>query len=245
MSGYDETTYGESIADEYDDLYGTARPAAIDMLAKLAGSGLALELGIGTGRMALPLAERGIAVSGIESSPAMVEKLRAQPFGDKVDITLGDFSLCAAPGQFELIYVVTNTLFCLTKQDDQVACFRNVAARLTDDGVFVVSAYVPNMTWWTNGQGIEIQDISLDRVWIEASRHHAVTQTVDCQYLIIEDGSVRLHPVRVRYVWPSEMDLMARLAGLRLRHRYGGWSRERFTAGSSVHVSIYERDPNQ
>jgi SAM-dependent methyltransferase len=244
MTRYDESTYGDSIADEYDDLYGSARPAAIDMLAELAGSGPALELGIGTGRIGIPLAERGVDVHGIESSQAMVDKLKAQPGGERVTVTLGDFSHCAVPGSFRLVFVVTNTLYCLTTQDDQVACFRNVAARLTPDGVFVVHAYVPNMTWWTNGQGVEIQDISLDRVWLEASRHHAVSQTVDSQYVIIEDGSVRLHPVRIRYVWPAEMDLMARLAGLRLRKRFGGWNGERFTAGSSVHVSVYERDPD-
>jgi SAM-dependent methyltransferase len=246
VKGYGPATFGERVADVYDTWYGTqlaaeSTQAAVDLLADLAAGGKVLELAIGTGRVALPLAARGLSVHGIDASEAMVAKLRAKPGGDAIPVTIGDFADVPTDGSFDLVFLVFNTLFNLTSQAEQVRCFENVARHLAPEGVFVVEAFVPDLTGFVNGQAVRTVHVTADSVYLEASVHDAVAQTVQYQYVAITQGDVRLFPVPMRYAWPSELDLMARLAGLELRQRWGGWDRSAFTALSSSHVSVYAR----
>jgi SAM-dependent methyltransferase len=248
VSDYGPETYGERWADAYDDLtprFASATDAerAADVLARLAGDGRALELAIGTGRIALPLAARGVEVTGIDASEAMIERLRGKPGGDRIAVTVGDFADVAVDGPFRLVFLVFNTLFALLTQDDQVRCFANVAARLDDDGVFVIEAFVPDPGRWDRGQRVEALSVETSAMHLEASRHDPLHQRVDGLHVIVEEGAVRTYPVRIRYAWPAEVDLMARLAGLRLRDRWAGWGGEPFTAASARHVSVFERAP--
>jgi SAM-dependent methyltransferase len=240
---YDASTYGERIADVYDHWPRLPDNAerAVEFLAAAAGAGPILELGIGTGRLALPLAQRGFAVHGIDASPAMVAKLRAKPGGDRITIAMGDFADMTIAGRFSLVFVAFNTFFGLLAQDDQVRCFKGIAEHLSDRGVFVIEAFVPDMSRFAHGQRVGVTDIGTDALYLEASVHDPVAQRVRSHHVVVTKDGVKLYPVEVRYAWPSELDLMARLAGLRLRERWGGWSREAFDASSGVHVSVYEK----
>lgn len=243
MEGYEPATYGDRIAEVYDHLYeGLDTEAAVAVLAELAGEGPVLELAIGTGRLALPLAGHGLEVHGIDASEAMVSKLRAKPGGDRIPVTMGNFADVAVEGRYSLVFVAFNTFFALLFQDEQVRCFENVARRLADGGVFVLEAFAPDLTRFDRDQSISTQHVGLDRVLLDCSRHDALGQRVDSQHVVLGEEGVRLYPVSIRYAWPSELDLMARLAGLRLRERWGGWSREPFTGGSQRHVSVYEKE---
>jgi len=215
--------------------------AAVAFLAELAGSGSVLELAIGTGRIALPLAERGIDVRGIDASEAMVARLRAKPGGDRIRVTIGDFADVAVEGRYTLVYVVFNTLFALQTQEAQIRCFRNVAAHLADGGIFVVEAFVPDLTRFDRDQRIETERVGLDDVWLGLARHYPAEQRVESQHVLLSDREIRLYPVQIRYAFPSELDLMARLAGLRLRDRFDGWKREPFTGATATCVSVYAR----
>ena len=215
--------------------------AAVAFLVELAHAGPALELAIGTGRLALPLAERGIDVHGIDASEAMVARLRSKSRGERIPVTIGDFADVPIEGRYALVYVVFNTLFALQTQEAQIRCFRNVAACLADGGVFVVEAFVPDLSRFDRGQRIEAERVGLDQVWLGAARHHPVEQRVESQHVLLSEQGIRFYPVQIRYAYPSELDLMARLAGLQLRARFGGWRRESFTAASGMHVSVYER----
>ena len=242
MDDYDASTYGERIAEVYDEQHGYLDGGETDLLAELAVGGRALELGVGTGRVALPLAARGVEVHGIDASPAMLGRLRAKPGGERVTAHTGDFADVGVGGEFSLVYVVFNTFFALLSQDEQVRCFRNVAERLADGGAFLIEAFVPNPSSYVGGQAVRAVNITTDVVNLHAARHDLATQTVFGQQIIIDERGVRLYPIKLRYAWPSELDLMARLAGLRLRERWGGWRREPFTARSEKHVSVYERE---
>ena len=235
-------SFGEDVAQMYRDIQRGDERAAVAFLASLAGPGPALELAIGTGRIALPLAARGIRVDGVDLSPAMVAQLRAKPGGDQLAVTIGDFAEVPVPGTYRLIFVVWNTLFNLLTQDDQVRCFANVAAHLTTDGAFVVEAFVPAFLYrLRHQQYVEAEAIEVDEVRLDVLRHDAATQRLEESHVSLSRAGVRLNPVVQRYAWPSELDLMARLAGLRLQGRWGGWDREPFTSSSSVHVSVYGR----
>lgn len=240
---YTASTYGDEIADVYDGLHGQHDPAAIVTLAELAHQGPALELGIGTGRLALPLAQRGVSVRGIDASPAMVERLQAKPGGAGIPVALGDFSSVTLEETFELIYVAFNTFFVLLTPEDQLRCFRNVASMLRPTGSFLIEAFVPDLGRFDRGQRLAVSRIEPRAVWLEAACHDAPNQIVDAQLVRLSAEGVRLFPIRIRYVWPSELDLMARAAGLRLRHRWAGWSKQPFSAASGAHVSVYERVP--
>jgi SAM-dependent methyltransferase len=220
---------------------GLDTDAAVAFLAELAGSGPVLELAVGTGRIALPLGERGIDVRGIDASEAMVARLRSKPGGDRVPITIGDFADVPIEGRFTLVYVVFNTLFALQTQEEQIRCFRNVAGHLLDGGVFVLEAFVPDLTRFDRDQRIETERVGLDQVWLGVARHHPAEQRVESQHVVLAEQGMRFYPVQLRYAYPSELDLMARLAGLQLQARFGGWRRESFTAASGMHVSVYER----
>lgn len=245
MQDYDASTYGDNIAEVYDEWYAKYARAdtdgAVDYLAALAGKGPVLELAIGTGRVALPLAARGLEVHGIDASQAMVAKLRAKPGGDRIPVTIGDFADVGVSGKYSLVFVVFNTIFALLTQEDQIRCFRNVAAHLTKDGNFVVEAFVPDLGRFDRNQRFAVEGIESNQVRIEASQHDPVSQSVQSRHMVLSDQGVKFYPLKIRYAWPSELDLIARLAGLRLRDRQGGWRREPFDASSGSHVSVYAR----
>ncbi|MFE5141977.1 class I SAM-dependent DNA methyltransferase [Streptomyces fagopyri] len=236
--------FGESIAAGYDDSAADMfRPGAVDpavdMLAELAGGGRALEFGVGTGRIALPLARRGVPVHGIDLSRAMVSRLRAKPGGDAVGVTIGDFATSRAPGTFAVAYLVFNTINNLTTQDAQVACFRNAAAHLEPGGRFVVEVGVPDLRRLPPGQNAVPFHIG-SRQWA-FDTFDVATQAMSSHYVTIVDGRAEHRSLPFRYVWPAELDLMARLAGLRPRDRWEGWSRAPFTGESTRHVSVWEK----
>ena len=245
MNEYGSATYGDRIADIYDRLHpgnGSATPE-VRALARLAGGGRALELGIGTGRVALPLAELGVAVHGIDASAAMAARLRAKPGGAQIPVTVGDFADVPVDGTFMLIFAVFNTFFALTSQDAQVRCFRRVADHLSDDGVFLIEVFVPDPARFTGGQRLGVAGVDTDSVSLEVARHDALHQRVYSQNMVLSESGTRLYPVQIRYAWPSELDLMARLAGLRLRERWSDWTGAPFIAASTSHISLYARDP--
>lgn len=246
MENYNAETYGERWAATYDawseERFTPAMTqAAVDALAEMAGSGTALELGIGTGRVALPLARRGVDVWGIDASPAMVDKLRQKPGGDAVAVTLGDFSDFDLDRQFDVIFVVFNTLFVLPTQEDQLRCFGAVARHLGDAGVFVIEAFVPDLSRYDGDQTVRALRITADGLVFDASLHDPVTQTTRSQHVTVTEAGIELRPIHIRYAWPSELDLMARVAGLQLQQRWGGWDRSPFTASSTTHISVYGR----
>ena len=243
MERYGSETYGEQVADLYDDWYQDHpdTQVAVERLAELAGQGPILELGIGTGRLALPLAERGLEVHGIDASPAMLDRLRAKPGGERIHLSVGDMADVAVEGSYALVFAAENTLFLLPSQEEQLRCFANVAARLSPDGVFVVNVSVPDPARYRNDQHLGVTRVTAESVLLTAIRHYPVQQRVDAQQIQLGPGAgFRLVPGVLRYAWPSELDLMARLAGLSLGERWGGWRREPFTATSSMHVSVYQ-----
>jgi SAM-dependent methyltransferase len=245
VNDYTAATYGDRIAESYDRMYpgGGGVEPSVNVLAKLAGGGRALELGIGTGRVALPLAERGVTVQGIDASQAMVDRLRAKPGGDAIPVTIGDFAEFQVDSRFELIFVC-NTLFGLATQDAQVQCFQRVAEHLAAGGTFLIEAFVPDPARFVGGRNLSVTGIEPDLVTLDVARHDAANQRVYSQHLLLTEAGTRLYPVQLRYAWPSEPDLMARLAGLRLRDRWSGWDGAPFTAASGSHISVYERAPD-
>ena len=236
-------SFGDDTAESYDALSRRGdEEATVALLEELAGEGPALELAIGTGRIAVPLAARGVRVDGIDLSQAMVDRLRAKPGGDQIPVTIGDFADVPVDGTYRLVFVVFNSLFNLLTQDDQVRCFENVAAHLDDGGRFVVEAFVPAfLTRLRNDQYVDAEAVGVDEVRLDVARHDPVTQRLEESHVSLSREGVRLNPVVCRYAWPSELDLMARLAGFRLEDRWGGWAREPFTAASDAHVSVYGR----
>ena len=219
------------------------QPAAIDpvvdFLAGLAGAGAALELGIGTGRIALPLARRGVRVHGIDLSPDMVAELRARPGAEAVGVTVGDFATTRVGGSFRLAYLVRNTIMNLTSQDDQVACFQNVAAHLEVGGHFVIEVGVPALRRLPPGETVRAFTVTPAHLGFE--EYDVATQIAFSHHWWVTEGEVETLSAPFRYVWPSELDLMARIAGMRLRERWSGWRREPFTSDSGQHVSVWEK----
>lgn len=241
MEKYKEDTYGERIAGIYDELYSKYENDMIETLAELSRGGRTLELGIGTGRIALPLQHKGITVHGIDASPAMIAKLRAKPGGDKVQITMGNFADVGVESSYSLIYVVFNTFFSLLTQDEQVRCIGNVAKHLEPDGYFLVEAFVPDMCRFSGQQAFRVVNIGDHEVQLDASQIDPITQQITSQHIMLTEEGIKFYPVKLRYVWPSEFDLMARLAGLRLKYRWGDWNKSEFRADSGKHVSVYEQ----
>ncbi|MEX2100192.1 MAG: class I SAM-dependent methyltransferase [Acidimicrobiia bacterium] len=235
-------SFGEEVAEMYDDFPRGDEAETVVCLERLANGGPALELAIGTGRIALPLSARGIRVDGIDLSAAMVARLRAKPGGDQIAVTMGDFSEVPVDGRYRLIYVVFNTLFNLLTQEEQVRCFENVAAHLTEDGVFLVEALTPGALFrLRDDQYVDAEAVEVDHVRLDVARHDSVKQLLVESHVLLSREGVRVNPIVTRYAWPSELDLMARIGGLRLRDRWGGWNREPFTADSRRHVSVYGR----
>ena len=244
-----ELSFGPKVAEVYDDVQHYSktpsrndRDAAVALLESVARGGPALELAIGTGWIALPLAARGIRVDGIELSAAMVQRLRAKLGGEDISVTIGDMADVGVSGSYWLIFVVANSLFNLLTQDDQVRCFENVAAHLEDDGVFLIEVFRPDFLYrLRDNQYVDAESIEVDEVRLDVARHDPVAQLLNESHVLLSRDRVRVNPIVTRYAWPSELDLMARIAGLRLKERWGGWNREPFTGESKYLVAVYGR----
>jgi SAM-dependent methyltransferase len=241
-----ENYFDERIAERYETYWpnlfdrATVDPA-VGFLADLAGSGAALELGVGTGRIAVPRRQRGVRVRGIELSPAMVSRLRTKPGADDIGVTIGDFATTRVDGTFELAYLVRNTIMNLTTQDEQVACFRNVASHLRPGGRFVIEVIVPALRRLPPGETIRAFTVTPTHLGFDEYVDLVAQISVSHHYWMV-DGSVETFSAPFRYVWPSELDLMARLAGMTLRERWSDWNRAPFTGDSPSHVSVWEKD---
>jgi SAM-dependent methyltransferase len=240
MAGFDDPAFfGDRWADVYDERTSLDPAPAVEFLAELAGGGRVLELAIGTGRVGLPLASRGVTVEGVEASEAMVERLRAKPGGEQIPVTIGDMADVPARGPYRLVYLVFNTLFNLPSAQRQADCFRNVARVLEPDGAFVIECFVPDLARFDRDQRVEALAVTEESATIEVLRHDAVAQRLTTQKVTFDSQGIRLHPVALRYCWPSELDLMAGQAGLRLSERYADWDRRPFGSDSAAHVSVY------
>jgi SAM-dependent methyltransferase len=240
-----ENYFDERIAKGYETFWpesfepGVVDPA-VNFLADLAGTGAALELGIGTGRLALPLSQRGVRVHGIELSPAMVDQLEAKPGADGVGVTIGDFTTTKVEGWFTLAYLVRNTIMNLTAQDEQVECFHNAAAHLEPGGYFVIEVIVPALRQLPPGETVRAFALTPTHLGFDEYIDIAAQISVSHHYWVA-DGRLETFSAPFRYVWPSELDLMAQLAGMTLRERWSDWNREPFTSDSRSHVSVWEK----
>lgn len=239
-----EGFFGEDVASVYDERAADSFDPAVvtpvvDVLADLARGGAVLEFGIGTGRIALPLAERGVLVYGIDDSEAMIARLRSKPGGEDIDVAIGDFATTRIDRRFSLVYLVFNTIFNLVTQEEQVACFQNAAAHLHSGGRFVIETGVPDLQSLPLGQ--TIIPFRADPEGISFDVYDVATQRFSSQHYVFAHGGVQAYPVELRYAWPSELDLMARLGGMTLQNRWAGWQRQPFTSLSRAHVSVYEK----
>jgi SAM-dependent methyltransferase len=239
--------FDERIAKSYEarwpELFEPAMvDPVVDVLAELARTGAALELGIGTGRIAIPLRRRGVPVHGIELSPAMAAELRTKPGSDDIGVTIGDFATTTVPGRFSLAYLVRNTIMNLTTQDGQVACFRNVAAHLEPGGCFVIEVAVPALRRLPPGETVRPFTVTPTHLGFEEC--DVASQIAFSHHYWVVEGRLETFSAPFRYVWPSELDLMARLAGMRLRERWSDWRRAPFTSDSASHVSVWETTQN-
>jgi SAM-dependent methyltransferase len=240
----DREFFGERVAARYDEHSASmfdpvVLGPAVERLAELAGEGRALEFAVGTGRIALPLAERGVSVSGIDSSEAMLARLRRKPGAEQIRAVVGDMAAARVEGEFSLVYLVFNTIFNLTTQDAQVACFANAAAHLRGGGRFVIEARVPELQRLPLGQ--TVLPWRADPSGLSYYVYDVVTQRLSGQHYLLSGDRIEASPIELRYAWPAELDLMARMAGMRLEHRWAGWNREPFTALSPSHVSVYRK----
>ncbi|HEY0717301.1 MAG TPA: class I SAM-dependent methyltransferase [Streptosporangiaceae bacterium] len=241
-SSFDAAEYGRFAADGYDELHNGLDPsAAVETLAALADGGPVVEFGIGTGRLALPLAERGLVVHGIEGSAEMAALLRSKPGGDQIPVVVGNFSEVVAGDDFCLAVLAYNTIYALPSQEAQVACFSNAAGHLRPGGCFVLEAWVPDVGAFRNGTAVRPVQIRGSHIELEVARLYPAQQLMETTKVHLSDGKVRLIPANHRYAWPSELDLMARLAGLRLVHRWENWERAPFSDTSTAHVSVWEK----
>jgi SAM-dependent methyltransferase len=248
MHGYGAASYGDAFADIYDDWYGSSPAVAssdlastIDFLVPLATGGTALELGVGTGRIALPLAAAGVDIVGLDASAKMLEHLAAKPDGHSVTTVCADMAGELPAGPFTLVYVAINTFFNLTNREQQLQCLHNVADRLTDDGVFVIEAFVPDLD--RHGSGLSLRTIELERVILAASNTDTEHQTISGQYIELRDNTLpKLRPFHICYQSPEQLDVMAAQAGLERVERWADWTRALFNSGSSHHVSVFRAD---
>jgi len=241
---HDDGYFDEPVASRYDESSAEMfDPAivdpAVDFLAELAGDGRALELGIGTGRIALPLAERGVQVHGIDLSTAMVSRLRNKPGGKDIEVTVGDFATARAGGPFDLAYLVFNTIMNLTTQERQIACFRNVAAQLKPGGCFVIEVSTPDLQRLPPGETVHPFRVSENRLGFD--EYDVAAQGLTSHHFTLNDGRWERFSIPFRYVWPSELDLMAKLSGMKLRQRWSGWNRELYTSESRNLIAVWER----
>jgi hypothetical protein len=239
-----ENHFGEDVAARYDESVAgndqlESVDATVDFLVELAGEGAALELGIGTGRIALPLRQRGVRVHGIDLSEAMVAKLRAKPGSEDINVAIGDFATTKVDGTFSVAYLVFNTIMNLTTQDEQVACFQNAAAHLEPGGTFVIEVSVPQLQRLPPGETVRAFHVGTTRLGFD--EYDVVSQGEISHHYSVVDGKLEIWSIPFRYAWPAEFDLMARIAGMRLRERWSGWKRQPFTGESTSHVSVWEK----
>ena len=233
-------------AEDYDEFvnYASRMPetdAEVAGLARLANGERVLELGVGTGRVAVPLAATGLEVHGVELDPEMIDQLRAKPGSERVHVHHGDMADMDVDGSFNLIYAVFGTLFMLPTQADQVRCFRRAAQKLAAGGKLVVEALMPRPSSYDDrGSKVTVADVNDERVIVNVSQTDVLAQTIHTCQVVLGPAGIQIHPARIRYSWPSELDLMAELAGLRLFERWSDWSGEPFTADHQRHVSVYE-----
>ncbi|GIH63848.1 class I SAM-dependent DNA methyltransferase [Microbispora siamensis] len=240
MGEFDASAYGRAIADIYDEMVEHLPTGpAVERIFRLAEGGPVLEFGIGTGRLALPLAARGLAVAGVDGSPDMVAILRDKPGGDRIPVTVGDFSEVRVEGRFALVLLAFNTVFALPSQDAQVRCFHNAAAHLRPGGRFVVETWVPDPAAFRDRTSLRLLSLDEDEVVVEAARLSPAEQFMHTTKLRMTADGLRLLPANHRYAWPCELDLMARLAGMEREHRWADWSGAPFTDDSRGHVSVY------
>jgi SAM-dependent methyltransferase len=241
---FDAAAYGRSAAHDYDELYAELDPStAAETLADLADGGPVVEFGIGTGRLALPLARRGLVIHGIDGSPEMAALLQRKPGGEDIPVVIGDFSEVTVGNDFGLVILAFNTIYALPSQEAQVACFRNAARHLRPGGRFVIEAWVPDLGAFRNGTAVRPVQIHDRHVELEVARLHSAEQMMSTTKVHISDGGIRLIPANHRYAWPSELDLMARLAGMRLAYRWEDWKRTQFHDASTAHISVWEKPP--
>lgn len=243
MRGYDPMlSFGAETAADYDRFLRGDEEETVRFLVKQSRGGRTLELAIGTGRIAIPLAQAGVPVEGLDLSPEMLAVLRSKTTGDQIPVTLGNFRDIPVTGSFRLIYLVYNTFFNLLTQEDQVTCLANVAKHLDDDGTFLVEAFTPGYLFrLRDNQYVDAEAIEVGEVRLDVARHDPVTQLLEESHVVLSSTGVSVSPIVCRYVWPSELDLMARMAGLRLLDRWGGWNEEPFNSESRRHVSVYGR----
>jgi SAM-dependent methyltransferase len=242
MDDYGPETYGERVADVYDEWYVPPNTAGeCDFLAEYAADGRVLELGIGTGRVAIQLAARGIEVHGIDSSPAMVAQLRAKPGGADLPVVVGDIADVPVDGDFALVFIVFNTFFMLTSQAEQIRCLRNVCAHLAPDGRFVLHAFVPDTSRIERGQDLSVREAGMHRVRLDATVYDSLAQRLDTTQVRITEEGVRFVHAKLRFAFPPELDVMAQLAGLELESRWSTFTRAPFGNDSAFAVSVYRR----
>jgi SAM-dependent methyltransferase len=233
--------YGQRWRHVYDKIDWPEPLAAVDFLAARRGGGRCLELAIGTGRVALPLAARGVEVDGLDSSPEIVEKMRAKPGGDAIEVTIANMADFKLERKYSLIVLLLNSLYALQTQEEQIQCFESVAAHLEPGGRFVVETFVPDPTRFRFGGRAHVYEVGLDHVRIEADTFDRATQHVRENHIEVRESGIKLYPALLRYTWPSELDLMARIAGLRLHERWGDWTSAPFDAWSENHIAVYEK----
>jgi SAM-dependent methyltransferase len=240
---YDPGAYGRAMAEDYDSLYRAVPETddAVETLVRLGEGDAVLEMGIGTGRLALPLLSRGVTVAGIEGSEEMVARLQSKPGGDRIPVVIGDFAEARVEGEFAVVVLALHTIFGLPTPERQIRCFENAARHLRRGGVFVIEARVLDPADFRGGRAIEPRFSDAEQVEIQVERYDGVTQRMEVTNVHLSDAGVRLNSYVNQYTTPREFDLMARIAGLRLHERWENWRRAPFTAHSRHHVSIYER----
>lgn len=242
MKGFGSRTFGELYAEEYDALHdpGTTDDC-VNLIAELAQNRTLLELAIGSGRVALPLKTRGCDICGFDASPEMLNLLKQKPGGSEIETWVADMADFSIGRKFGFAFLVFNTLYNLTTQSAQVSCFRSVADHLDPGGLFLVEAFMPNRERFEDNQSLKAKHVSMSTVWLEAAQHNPVSQTVDYQRVRINEDGSQLMPLAMRYVWPSELDLMAALAGFEPVEKWGGWHKQPLTASSDMYVALYAR----
>jgi len=246
MKGFHpQSSFGYEVSQRYDIHPRGDEAETVAFLARLAGGGDALEFAVGTGRIALPLTQAGVRVDGIELSQNMVDRMREKPEGNAIDVTIGDMSRVTTGHTYGLVYLVYNTIGNLLTQDDQVACFQNAARHLDPGGVFVLECRVPTAPSRPGHQFVDAEEIGVDQVTLGVCHYDPVSQILDNNHVHISADAIVLTPISLRLAHPPEFDLMARIAGLRLHERWGGWNGEPFTATNWRHVSVYQRAPDQ
>lgn len=238
----------DHVAPYYDELTAALPETTqtVDFLADHAGAGRVLELGVGTGRVACPLSLRGFDVTGLDNSAGMLARLRSRSDGAKVTVALGNFTDLPVEGEFSLVYAVFNTLFCVISQDEQLRAIQLAAEHLDPDGTFVVETNLPDLARSdSSGRTLNTGGVERNRVFVEAAMHDAATQRIRTQTIILSEQGIQMFPLMMRYFWPSELDLMAKLAGLRLERRYGNWDRTPYNRDSARQISVFRKDTKE